>query len=198
MILTNPIEIRTGSLWQGLSDRQLLDMCMGNKELKIERDEEGNLLIMSPTKARISHFNADFLIEMGIWNKKYKKGVLTDSNGGFILPDGSMRAPDLGFVLIERYKSLTEDEKDSFAPICPDFVAEIMSSKDELADAKKKMEMWMRNGCQIAWLVDTFSEKIYVYGQDGSVHIHDDFKKELKGTQFLSEFVFIPADIFSE
>lgn len=96
MILSEPIEIRTGTLWQGFSNRQLLDLCMGNKELKIEHDENGNLLIISPTKSRKSSYNLNLAVEFYIWIKKIKKGILTDFNGGFVLPDSSMSSHDIG------------------------------------------------------------------------------------------------------
>ncbi|MBC7390965.1 MAG: Uma2 family endonuclease [Opitutaceae bacterium] len=197
MILTHPIELNT-DLLGGLTDQQLLDLCVGNKHLKIERDDKGNILIMSPTKFRISSFNSNLLGIFYNWNKKYKKGILTDSNGGYILADSSMRAPDLGFVLKEKFNLLTEEQKMNFAPVCPDFVVEIISSKDELQKAKDKMNMWLKNGCQIAWLIDTFEERIYVYGSTGLIDTHEDFSKELTGSGFLSDFSFIPQEVFSE
>lgn len=197
MILSHPIELNTEMLG-GLSDKQLLDLCMGNKHLKIERDEKGNILIMSPTKTKISSFNSNLVGVFYVWNKKYKKGILTDSNGGYILPDSSMRAPDLGFVLKEKFNLLTEVEKMSFAPVCPDFVVEIISSKEDLNKAKVKMDMWMSNGCMVAWLIDTFDSKIHVYEEGKSIYTHHDFSKELRGTKFLSDFLFTPNEVFTE
>ena len=192
MVISQAIALRTGSVWKGLSDEELLRLCMGNKELKIERDENGTIFIISPTKFGISHKNSGLLIELGIWNKIVKKGVLTDSYGGYILPDTSMRAPDIGFVLIEKYRTLTAKDKDSFAPICPDFVNEIISSKGELQEARKKMTMWIRNGCQVAWLIDPFVKKIYSFENNWTEYVHDDFNKDLQVPNFYPISLFCP------
>lgn len=197
MIFSHPIELRTET-WAGLTDEQLLDLCQGNKHLKIERDEKGNILIMSPTKFKISHFNNNLAGVLYMWNIKCKKGYFTDSNGGYILPDTSMRAPDIGFVLKERYATLTEDQKMSFAPLCPDFVVEIISSKEEMGKAKEKMEMWMKNGCQLSWLIDVFDQKIHVFEKGGAMYVHDNFSQPMTGTLFLSDFTFLPSEVFSE
>lgn len=196
MIFSHPIELRTET-WAGLSDKELLDLCQGNKHLKIERDENGNILIMAPTNFRIEYFNTNLLSLFVEWSKKTKKARITGSSGGFILPDSSMRAPDIALLLNEKYKSLTPLDKQGFPAVCPDFVVEIISSKEELKIAKKKMAMWMKNGCILSWLVDVFEQKIYVY-EDGKTHIHDDFSKPMNGTQFLSDFTFLPSEVFSE
>jgi Uma2 family endonuclease len=197
MIFSHPIELSTEA-WPSLTDQQLLDLCIGNKHLKIERDEKGNILLMSPTKFKISHFNNNLQGAFFNWNKKYSKGYFTDSNGGYILPDTSMRAPDIGFVLKEKYASLTEEQKMSFAPICPDFVVEIISSPEDQKKAEEKMAMWMRNGCQLAWLIDIFAQKILVFEKGEVLNIHDDFSKKMTGTLFLSDFTFLPSEVFSE
>lgn len=197
MVLSHPIELRTDT-WAGLTDKQLLDLCLGNKHLKIERDPNGTILIMSPIKFKISHFNNNLLGVFYIWNKKYAKGYFTDSNGGYILPDTSMRAPDIGFVLKENYQKLTEEQKMSFAPLCPDFVVEIISASEDAKKAKEKMNAWMENGCELAWLIDIFEKKIHIFEKGGKVHVHDDFSKEMTGTKFLTDFTFLPSEVFSE
>jgi Uma2 family endonuclease len=51
-----------------------------------------------------------------------------DSSAGFTLPNGATRfsygdasrTPDASWIKTERWNALTEEEKASFAPICPD------------------------------------------------------------------------------
>jgi len=195
MVLSHPIELRT-DIWKGLADDELLDLCQGNKHLKIERDESGNILIKSPTNFLTEFFNSNLLYLLMDWNKKFQVGKFTGSSGGFILPDNSMRAPDIAFVLNENIEKFTKEELYKFPHLCPDFVVEVISSKEELAEAKKKMKMWMSNGCQISWLLDSFEQKIYIEHKGGIEYIHEDFSVELKGNLFLNGFSFIPKDIF--
>ena len=38
-----------------------------------------------------------------------------------------------------------------------------MSPSDRLKTAKEKMELWIANGVQLAWLIDGDSETVYIY-----------------------------------
>ncbi len=53
-----------------------------------------------------------------------------------------------------KWRALSDEDKNRFAPLCPEFVVEIRPKTDNIADLKKKMQAWIRNGVQLAWLVD--------------------------------------------
>ena len=50
-----------------------------------------------------------------------------------------------------------------FAPICPEFVIEVRSETDGLADLQAKMEMWTANGAEVAWLIDPLEKAVVIY-----------------------------------
>ena len=50
-----------------------------------------------------------------------------------------------------------------FAPICPEFVIELRSPSDNLADLQAKMEMWIANGAEVAWLIDPLEKAVVIY-----------------------------------
>ena len=50
-----------------------------------------------------------------------------------------------------------------FAPICPEFVIEVRSETDRLADLQAKMEMWTANGAEVAWLIDPLEKAVVIY-----------------------------------
>ena len=46
---------------------------------------------------------------------------------------------------------------------CPAFVVELLSQSDSLVGTRKKMENWVANGAQLAWLVDPYRKCVEVY-----------------------------------
>jgi Uma2 family endonuclease len=100
--------------------------------------------------------------------------VAFDSNGGFTLPDGSMRAADAAWVELTRWNALSAQDQARFAPLCPDFVIELRSPSDNLSDLQTKMNQWIANGAQLAWLIDPIDRTVSVYrpGESPEVHHH--------------------------
>ena len=75
-----------------------------------------------------------------------------------------------------------------FAPICPDFVAEVRSQTDKLPDLLEKMQEYTDNGARLGWLIDPLDKRVYVYRSGQSPEILDD-PAELKGDPVLPGFV---------
>lgn len=162
----------------------------------MERDANGQLFIMSPTGTETSFFTYEIGFELGIWNRKHKLGKISASNGGYLLPDGSMRAPDIAWISHQRLATLGEDDIKGFMKICPDFVIELMSTHDTLLELHKKMENWMTNGVQLAWLIHPQQKLSYVY-QATQVRQEIPFSQALVGGEVLPRFELTLAQIFS-
>ena len=77
--------------------------------------------------------------------------------------------PDLAWIRKERWEVLSEDEQEEFAPICPDFVVELLSRTDRLETIKDKMQEYIDNGAQLGWLIDPRERNVYVYRPDEEV-----------------------------
>jgi len=131
-------------------DSRLFEFCAKNRDLRVERTKEGKLSIMLPVGGEGSSREFELSGMFYVWNKKYKLGKIFSSSGGFILPSGSMRSPDVSFVTAERWKDIPVFKRKKFLPLCPDFVAELRSESDKLSDLKAKMMEWMENGCRLA------------------------------------------------
>jgi Uma2 family endonuclease len=69
---------------------------------------------------------------------------------------------------------LSQDEKERFAPVCPEFVIEVRSKSDSVDTLKRKMQLWVKNGAELAWLIDQEGECSWIYKPGGS-------EKEVKG-----------------
>lgn len=178
------------------SDIQLYEFCMANKDLRIERDAQGQLFIMSPTGTETSFYNYDIGFELGIWNRKYKLGKISESTGGYLLPDGSMRAPDIAWVSNSQLKSLSNEDSKGFMKLCPDFVIDLMSEHDNFVESNKKMKAWMLNGVRLAWLISPQESMTYIYhiNQESSIQ---DFNIPLSGLDVLPDFQLDLSKIFA-
>jgi Uma2 family endonuclease len=129
----------------------------------VERDAKGELIVMSPTGSEGSGWNSEIITDLNLWARQDGRGKVFDSNGGFTLPDGSMRAPDAAWVLLRRWNALSREDRKRFAPICPEFVIEVRSETDRLPDLQAKMEMWIANGAEVAWLIDPLEKSVTIY-----------------------------------
>ena len=169
------------------SDDELYEFCRQNPDLRIERDENGQIFIKTPTGIKTSIFNSELLIEVGIWNRQSKLGQITDSEGGYTLPDTSMRVPDVAWISNQRLASVTEDDLKKFAHACPDFVIELRSESDSLTELQEKMKKWLKNGIRLGWLIDPKNEKTYVYHPERKMTVKE-FSETLSGEDVLIGF----------
>jgi len=155
-----------------MSDDELMRFCVANGDLRVEREPNGEILVMTPSNFNTSRINLRICQILGEWAEADGRGVVTDSNGGYTLPDGSMRAPDAAWVANRRWQKLSEKDQNRFAPICPDFVIEIRSPSDNLSELRAKMNDWIANGAEVAWLIDPVEKSITVYRPGDSPEEH--------------------------
>lgn len=146
-----------------LTDDQLFELCQINQELWIERTAEGDLVIMPPEGWETSTRSVSLVALLTQWAWQDGTGVTSGSSGGFILPNGAMRAPDAAWVRRSRLAALTAEQKQKYLPLCPDFVVELRSPSDRLSPVQAKMQEYLDNGAQLGWLIDPTSRTVYVY-----------------------------------
>lgn len=157
-----PLVLRLGQELR-FNDEELFELCRKNREWRIERSSEGDLLIMAPTGGETGKRNLDLSIELGIWSREDGTGIAFDSSTGFVLPNGAMRAPDASWVRRDRLAGLTPEEKRKFLPLCPDFVAELCSPSDLLPAVEEKMEEYLASGARLGWLIEPDERRVTVY-----------------------------------
>lgn len=177
-----------------LSDEQFFELCQKNRDYRFERTASGDLLIMPPTGSETGRRNVKVTTQLEIWNRKYKLGVVFDSSTGFKLPNGADRSPDASWIKKDRWDALTSEEKETFAPICPDFVVELRSKNDSLKELQQKMEEYMDNGARLGWLLDRKNQRVAIYRQGKDVEIMQS-PTTLSGEDVLPGFVLDLADI---
>ena len=146
-----------------MTDEELMRFCAENETARVERDAKGELIVMSPTGSEGGSTELEIAVELSLWARQDGRGKVFGSNAGFTLPDGSMRAPDAAWVSLWRWNALSREDQKRFAPICPEFIIELRSPSDKLADLQAKMEMWIANGAEVAWLIDPLEKAVTIY-----------------------------------
>ncbi|ALB40452.1 MULTISPECIES: Uma2 family endonuclease [Nostocales] len=171
-----------------LSDDQFYQLCQINEDWKLEQTAKGELIIMPPVGAisgnRESEFNADVVI----WNRQTKLGKVFSSSTVFTLPNGGKRSPDVAWIANERWDSLSIQEKEKFAKICPDFVIELRSRTDSLSQLQEKMQEYFNSGLRLGWLIDPQNQQVEIYRQNQSVEIVS-LPTSLSGENVLPGFI---------
>ena len=197
----NPLTINLPSILEldidniNLTDEQFFQLCQNNPDLRFERTASGELIIMPPTGSITSDRNSDLNYQLRGWSRQNKLGKTFDSSGGFILPNGANRSPDASWVKMERWNALTQDEKERFAPLCPDFIVELMSPSDTLEKTTAKMKEYMDNGASLGWLINRKLIQIEIYRPNREVEILES-PQTLSGEDVLPGFILDLTEIW--
>jgi Uma2 family endonuclease len=179
-----------------LTDEQFFQLCIDNRDLRFERTASGGLIIMPPTGSETGNFNIDLSYQLQSWSRQNKHlGIAFDSSTGFKLPDGTDISPDGAWIRRDRWDALTAEEKEKFAPLCPDFVVELRSTTDSLEKLRTKMKVYVKNGARLGWLLDRKNRKVEISRQGREVEILDE-PATLSGEDVLPGFVLDLTDIF--
>jgi len=147
-----------------MTDEQFFDFCQVNRDLRIERNKFGELVIMPPTGSETGNREVNISGQLWVWSEQDGTGITFSSSTGFKLSTGAERSPDASWIKLERWNALSAEQQRKFAPICPDFVVELKSPSDNLQTLKEKMEEYMKEpGIQLGWLIDRKQRKVYIY-----------------------------------
>jgi Uma2 family endonuclease len=178
-----------GEFTQSFSDEEFFKFCLDNPDLRIERNSNLQIVIMSPVSTRFSFYSGAVFAQLSHWSVSNGKGLAFDSSAGFTLSDRSVLSPDASWISKQQWKKLSEEEQNRFAPICPEFVIEVRSKSDGLHELQEKMDRWMSNGAQLAWLVDPIGKAVFIYRRQGEFEIIKNFSQHIKGEGPVEGFI---------
>jgi Uma2 family endonuclease len=147
----------------GLTDDQFLRLCSDNRDLRIEISAQEELIIMPPPGSKTGKRGAVITYHLMSWSRQDGTGICFGTDTGFTLPNGAKRAPDAAWVSRERWNRIPEEQQEKLAPICPDFVIELRSPSDRIADVDEKMKEYIANGARLGWLLDPFDNCATIY-----------------------------------
>jgi len=129
-----------------ITDEQFYQLCQANPDVKLERSAAGELIVMAPTGGETGSYNSEINADFVIWNRQTRLGKVFDSSTCFKLPHGGDRSPDVAWVALERWSTLSPEQQRKFPPIAPDFVLELLSPTDSLEKTQAKMQEYMHSG----------------------------------------------------
>jgi Uma2 family endonuclease len=169
-----------------LSDEQFFELAQLNRDLRMERTARGELILALPTGGKTGERNSEITMQLALWAKRDGRGITFDSSTGFKLPNGAVRSPDASWVAKARLAELSDEQKQKFPPLCPDFVIELRSPTDRLSVLREKMQEYLDNGAQLGLLLDPEQRRVYVYRAGAEV-------EELTGPETVSAEPVLPG-----
>lgn len=175
----------TGSM----TDAEFLWFCQENKDLRIERNSKLEIIIMSPVTTLSNYGSGAVFAQLYMWSLQNGNGLAFDSSTGFTLPDRSVLSPDASWLSKEKWNALSDHDKDRFAPVCPEFIIEVRSKSDSLEDLQAKMKVWIKNGAELAWLIDPREKTTYIYHPKEELRVVKGLDKTMQGSGAVAGFV---------
>ncbi len=156
---------------------------------QFELSPDGEIITMPPVHHPSDGHEHELDIELGLWTR-LKGGVSRGSNAAFLMPvTNGVLVPDGSWTSREKWDAHLHVAGDPH-PLCPDFVVEIRSTYDNLAPLHTKMELYLRNGTLLGWLIDARNRRVYIYraGQPEPELLED--PEILSGEDVLPGFTF--------
>ena len=178
------------------TDDKFVEMVAANQDLRLELSAQGELSIMSPTGGETGDRNLELGGQVWFWNRQNGLGKAFDSSTGFKLPNGATRSPDVSWIKIERWNALTPEQRKRFLPLCPDFVVELVSESDDLADTQAKMREYIANGLRLGWLINPKNKQVEIYRPNQEIEVLQS-PANLSGEDVLPGFILDLQPIFS-
>jgi Uma2 family endonuclease len=146
-----------------MNDDEYYEFCMANADVRFERTEEGEIIIVPPAGVESDHQSLDVARQLYNWAERDGRGQAFGATAEFILSNRAALSPDAAWVSNLRLAEVSREQRRKFPPVSPEFVVEVMSPSDRLRTAKKKMETWITGGVELGWLIHPDDKTVYVY-----------------------------------
>lgn len=188
MLIVGDLQIRLNDAQRpDFSDEELYEFCQLNPDLRIERDADQNILIMSPVGGHSGAYEFRLAVAIGNWIAQHG-GVGFSSSTGFLLPNGALRSPDGCWVSEARWATVPDAQKERFLPVVPDFVVEVRSASDRLPTLQAKIQEWIANGVRLGWLIDPIEQQAFIYRPEQPAECRQGFDQCLDGEAVMPGF----------
>jgi Uma2 family endonuclease len=193
--LPMPIRLR---LETPMSDDELILFSEENNPFRMEREPNGEILIMTHAGSKTDLLNGRIFEALSIWTRIDGRGLAFGPSGGFTLPNGAVRSPDAAWVSNRTRTELSEAEQEGYAPLCPEFVIELFSPSDRLKNARAKMvDEWIANGTELAWLIEPKERRVTVYRPGQEAEVFDD-PTSVQGTGCVAGFELVMERVWGK
>ncbi len=191
--LDKPLLLNVSHITLRITSEEFEQLCQDNPDLRLELTATGELVTMAPVGWQSSERNGDLLLQVGNWNRQTGGGKVFDSSGGFTLPNGAIRSPDVTWIEKSKFANISPDV--AFPHIVPDFVIELRSKTDSLKTLQDKMLEYRTNGVRLGWLINPQKQQVEIYRLDDEVEVLQS-PITLSGEDVLSGFTLDLSSIF--
>jgi Uma2 family endonuclease len=147
---------------RALTDDELERFCERQEVLHIEKEPNGELDVRLISGTTTGMVGGGILCALGNWNEGSKAGQVLP-NVGYFLADGSMRGPRISWISEALWVEHKARKEDGFIYGAPSFVVEVVSFQRTPGEWRSRMEMWIRNGVELAWLFDPSRKTVEIY-----------------------------------
>ena len=168
--------------------KRLSRLAVDNEPYGFEISAKGELVVMPPPGPDGNLDERDVNDSLSDWRRN-NTGENYTQTALFRLRGVGRRMPDAAWITQERYDNLTPHERSVEIIGAPDFVVEVRSRTDYLADGLAKMQEWMEGGARLGWYIDPYETRAYVFRPGQPVEILDN-PESLSGEDVLPGFVF--------
>jgi Uma2 family endonuclease len=193
LLETKPLLLDVHSITLRITHEEFEKLCLDNPDLKLELTANGELIVMAPAGWESSEKNGDLFGELWTWNRQTRIGRAFDSSGGFTLPNGAVKSPDVTWI--ERSKLIDIPAGVKFPQVIPDFVIELRSDTDRMPKLREKMEEYRDNGVRLGWLIDPQNQQVEIYRLGREVEVLES-PSSLSGEDVLPGFTLDLGSIF--
>jgi Uma2 family endonuclease len=90
-------------------------------------------------------------IEIGIFLRSYRLGILIGPDGGHRLDFGQVRLPDVAFLSKDRLSALKD--RPAVVPFAPDLAVEIISTGNTAGEIERTLHEYFDAGVRLVWYV---------------------------------------------
>ena len=158
---TKPLLVDISHITLRVTHAEFEQLCQDNPEIQFELTATGELITMAPAGWESSKRNINLASQLFNWNELDRMGEAFDSSGGFTLPSGAVRSPDVTWI--EKSKLENISAKVAFPVVIPDFVIELRSMTDSLKTLQDKMLEYQANGVRLGWLINPQQQQVEIY-----------------------------------
>lgn len=159
-----------------------------NPEIIIEKDSQGALILEGLTDYYFGTLISDLLFQLDIWRQKYHSGEIMGAATSYLLPTGALRSPDISWISTAKMQEYRDGEIQHSSPFSPDFVIELRSPTDKVADLIRKMKEYQISGVRLGWIIDPIDECCYIFRATGKHEALYGFDQEVSGEGILIGF----------
>ena len=144
---------------------------------RFEAGRKGEIVITAPPGGTSARTETKTVAQLVVWEEAGALGASYGGNYGYDPPGGRPLIPDASWMSPATEAAFNErgrpGERSGFAAIAPDFVLEVRSKSQTVAEQREKMEAWRTYGVPLGLLIDPESQTVYLYRPSQQVTVFE-------------------------